>query len=212
AINTQVTAINRYQGAPNFEAAGAPIEGRSGGGMFNSAGQLVGVCFAADHEGNEGLYAALGSIYAKLDELKLSNVYRNPRVGNMAQLSQEESTPVVPPTQNQVAVAAAPTPPLTIRGQQPTSTSSSTSPNSMTPDWPPREAPVTPEVVQGPAASATPLSQEEQAAFEEIQRLGADSEVVCIIRPKTPDGKSQVIRLENASPSFVSKLREQAPR
>lgn len=198
AIDTQVTAINRYQGAPNVEAAGAPIEGRSGGGMFNREGQLVGVCFAADHEGNEGLYAALGSIYAKLDELKLSSVYRNPQTGQTAEVAAE------PPREESVAAVPSRSldPQVTIRGQQPSTTSS----------WPLQEATTAPEDSLHAQATAAPLSPEEQAAYEEIQRLGAESEVVCIIRPKTPDGKSQVIRLENASSAFVSKLREQSQR
>lgn len=198
AINTQVTAINRYQGAPNVEAAGAPIEGRSGGGMFNSDGQLVGVCFAADHEGNEGLYAALGSIYAKLDELKLSAIYRNPQVGQAAAIAAE----VPQPEQAASAPSQALAPQVTIRGQQP----------ATTPSWPLQEAPAAPEKSLHAQATAAPLSPEEQAAYEEIQRLGAESEVVCIIRPKTPEGKSQVIRLENASAAFVSKLQEQSRR
>ena len=76
ALATRVTNVDRYQGPPNIEASGAPVEGRSGGGLFNSAGQLVGVCFAADYEGNEGLYTALESIHDELDRLNLSDIYR----------------------------------------------------------------------------------------------------------------------------------------
>jgi hypothetical protein len=42
--------------------------------------------------------------------------------------------------------------------------------------------------------------------LEEIQRRGAHSEVICIIRPHSPDGKSEVITLPNASPEFVQAL------
>lgn len=71
----RVNSLDRYAGAPNFEVSGAPEEGRSGGGVFNLQGQLIGVCYAADYEGKEGLYAALESIHAGLDELKLTDVY-----------------------------------------------------------------------------------------------------------------------------------------
>jgi len=77
-IRTRVTALNRYQGPANVEAAGAPVEGRSGGGMFNLQGQLVGVCFAADPQAGEGLYSATSSIHAKLDTLGLTMIYRPP--------------------------------------------------------------------------------------------------------------------------------------
>ena len=82
ALATRVTNVDRYQGPPNIEAGGAPVEGRSGGGLFNSAGQLVGVCFAADYEGNEGLYTALASIHDELDRLGLSDVYRTAGAGD----------------------------------------------------------------------------------------------------------------------------------
>ena len=59
---TQITAINRYQGHPNVEAARAPVEGRSGGGLFNAQGQVIGICYAAEPKGDEGLYASLSSI------------------------------------------------------------------------------------------------------------------------------------------------------
>lgn len=71
----RVNSLDRYAGAPNFEVSGAPEEGRSGGGVFNLQGQLIGVCYAADYEGKEGLYAALESIHTGLDELKLTDVY-----------------------------------------------------------------------------------------------------------------------------------------
>src|SRR5690606_33556676 len=80
-----ITAVNRYQGHPNVETAGAPEEGRSGGGLFNAAGQLIGVCYAADKEGNEGLYASLDSIYPKLDALQLTAVLQTPPSQSPAQ-------------------------------------------------------------------------------------------------------------------------------
>lgn len=71
-MSSQITAIDKYLGPPNIQAAGLPVQGRSGGGLFNARGELIGVCNAADPEDNEGLYAALGAIHAELDRLKLS--------------------------------------------------------------------------------------------------------------------------------------------
>ena len=73
---------------------------------------------------------------------------------------------------------------------------------------------------QQPQATATPppasppipqakLEPGEQAALEEIQRRGADAEVICIIRSRDPSGKSEVITLPNASPEFVRALTQQ---
>ena len=87
--------MNRYQGHANVEAARAPEEGRSGGGLFNANGQLIGVCYAADPQGNEGLYASLDSIYQKLDALQLTATLQTPPGGASQELaSQSPQLPV----------------------------------------------------------------------------------------------------------------------
>ena len=73
---SQITAVNRFLGKPNFSAAGAPIDGRSGGGLFAADGQLIGVCNAADHASDEGLYAGLASIHWQLDQIGQSEIYQ----------------------------------------------------------------------------------------------------------------------------------------
>ena len=88
---SRITAVNRYQGAPNIEASGAPVEGRSGGGLFNSAGQLIGICNAADPVDNEGIYAGLESIHWQLARIGQEQLFaattptgrsaESPRVG-----------------------------------------------------------------------------------------------------------------------------------
>jgi S1-C subfamily serine protease len=67
--DTRITKLNRYLGAPNIEAAGMPVQGRSGGGLFNSNGQLIGVCFAADSEHDEGLYSGTQSVLEQLHRI-----------------------------------------------------------------------------------------------------------------------------------------------
>jgi len=182
AIESRITAIDRYQGHPNVEVAGAPVEGRSGGGLFNTEGQLIGVCFAADPESNEGLYASLPSIVEKLESLGLSMVYQSSN-------AVAQQTPVVP------QVASVPDPSFAVRGQEPMAHS------------PNMESPFAQVAANPPAVS---LSPSEQATFEEIQRRSEDSEVICIVRPKIPGGKSEVISLSNASPQFVRSLVELA--
>ena len=63
--DTRITGINKYNqhlGVSNLEIAGAPIDGRSGGGLFDESGRLIGVCNAADYKGDVGIYAGPGSI------------------------------------------------------------------------------------------------------------------------------------------------------
>lgn len=74
-ISNQVIAVNRYHGPANLVVGGRPVDGRSGGGLFDASGVLIGVCNAADQEEDEGLYAALGPIHSELDRAGLAFVY-----------------------------------------------------------------------------------------------------------------------------------------
>jgi hypothetical protein len=125
----------------------------------------------------------------------LSDVYRTP--GGTA------------PSDSSLAAAAAPTtatPPI-VRGQEP-----------MQPVMPlPDRAAAPPASLvaidpNGAAAGAAPpnLNRVEQAAFDEIMSRATDAEVVCIIRPREPGGKSEVITLESVSPEFVRALAERS--
>lgn len=57
-----VTRLNRYQGPDNVECTGVPVLGRSGGGLFNEEGEVIGICMAADEEQRRGLYLGLRPI------------------------------------------------------------------------------------------------------------------------------------------------------
>lgn len=192
AWSTRITTINRYQGYPNVEAARAPVEGRSGGPLYNAAGQVIGVCFAANPEDDEGLYASLASIHAKLDELQMSAVYQSPGIGN-------EAPATAPAGQFADAQPQAGMLPdeLEVRGQNPTPP-----PSSMAGAWPNDAEAAAPT---GVPAFAT-MSAEERAAIEEIARRSGGAEVICIIRPRTPDGRSDVIKLDGVSADFVKAL------
>lgn len=58
ALDTRITAIDKFLGPPNVQVAGLPVQGRSGGGLFSDDGHVIGVCNAADPADNEGLYAS----------------------------------------------------------------------------------------------------------------------------------------------------------
>jgi thiol-disulfide isomerase/thioredoxin len=206
ARSSHITTINRFQGFPNVEAAGAPVEGRSGGPLYNAEGQVIGVCYAANPQDDEGLYASIASIHAKLDELKLTSVY-SPGV-------EAPGLNGAPATQLAATVPAAPQ--VSVRGQEPTAEATS----ALTGAWPaptasaPRAAigssaqvDVTPTPGAAPAgAAAASLSPAEQATIEEIARRSAGAEVICIIRPQDPNGRSDVIKLSGVSPGFVRTL------
>lgn len=94
---TQVTSINRYVGPANVQVGFQPVQGRSGGGLFSSDGRVVGVCYAADPEGDEGLFAALPAVLEALDRNRLSFVYQSPAGNRRAEdgLRQVASAPDV---------------------------------------------------------------------------------------------------------------------
>ena len=191
AVSSKITMVDRYQGFSNVEVAGAPIQGRSGGGLFNAQGQLIGVCNAADPQGNEGLYASLPSIHEKFDELKLSMIYQG-----------RQATPQSPLANPAAMLAAQPLPdnvPVEVRGQNAIehATTAPVAPAINT-------ASVAPPVTQ--VAASVELSPTERAALQEITARAAQSEVICIVRPQSPDGKSEVIKLQGVSPAFVEAL------
>ena len=72
---TIISKLNRYLGSSNIEIAGAPTQGRSGGGLFDAKGRLIGVCHAADYDLDEGLYGGPEVIHALLEKHRLN---RNP--------------------------------------------------------------------------------------------------------------------------------------
>lgn len=73
---SKINDLNKFLGPDNVTVDGEPVQGRSGGGLFNARGEIVGVCNAADPTDREGLFAALTTVHAQLDDAKLSFVYR----------------------------------------------------------------------------------------------------------------------------------------
>jgi S1-C subfamily serine protease len=190
-LASRITSLDRYQGPPNVEASGAPVEGRSGGGLFNDKGELIGVCFAADYEGNEGLYAALESIHDELAKRGLSDI------------SGSADSDASQPNNGQAANADTPI----VRGQEPLAPvlpipigdADATA-------LPPVGAAVAVEATAGAATIPAGLNAVEQAAWEEIMSRATTAEVICIIRPKEHGGQSEVITLDDVSPEFVRAL------
>ena len=208
---TRITAVNRDQGHANVEAARAPEEGRSGGGLFNAAGQLIGVCLAADPQGNEGLYASIDSIYQKLDALNLTATLQTPP---------SPASQALEPAQQVQQVAVAPAP-FEVRGQSPTPPASAIGADAANPfanASNPQDASGAANASLGRLAStsnspAAPpqvdpstLAPEERAAIQEIGRRAGNSEVIVIIRPHNATEPSDVIKLKAASPEFVQTL------
>jgi hypothetical protein len=76
--SSRITAVNKYELPDNIVVAGAPVIGRSGGGLFSSDGRLIGVCNLANKDDDEGIYAALTLLHHSLDGEQLSWIYQQP--------------------------------------------------------------------------------------------------------------------------------------
>ena len=74
--NLEVTALNRYTGPDNIECTGIPVQGRSGGGLFNENNEIVGVCIAADPKEKRGLYCGLNPVVELLEDCGLTHIIR----------------------------------------------------------------------------------------------------------------------------------------
>ena len=92
--NLFVTALNRYTGPDNVECTGVPVQGRSGGGLFNLENEVVGVCIAADPKEKRGLYAGLKPILELVASCGLESIIRQ---------QEPVSQPVAQPVESVVA-------------------------------------------------------------------------------------------------------------
>jgi hypothetical protein len=73
-LSIEVVDIDRYKGPSNIVCTVDPAVGRSGGGLFNSNGQLIGVCSCADRDQHEGLYMARQPIVELFKNAKLTHL------------------------------------------------------------------------------------------------------------------------------------------
>jgi S1-C subfamily serine protease len=75
-LAVKVVSLDRYDvNIPSHLVCSVdPAVGRSGGGLFNDAGQLIGVCSCADREQHEGLYMGREPIHALFEKAGLTSL------------------------------------------------------------------------------------------------------------------------------------------
>ncbi|OHB85505.1 MAG: hypothetical protein A2V98_14445 [Planctomycetes bacterium RBG_16_64_12] len=180
---SRVTALDKYTGPPNLEVAGLPVQGRSGGGLFSEDGLLIGVCNAADPSEDEGLYTALAAVDAELSRAELAFIYRS---GGQSPAVEAPLVALDPPAMPRQMPRPSDLVPTT---DVPTASSGNPSDRRLAD---PRQG----------------LRGEEQAALEEIRRRKSQGdEVVCVIRSRSdPQAPSEIIVLNDVSPSFLDQL------
>ncbi|MBC7819783.1 MAG: trypsin-like peptidase domain-containing protein [Planctomycetaceae bacterium] len=199
-LQHRVTALNRYLGPDNVECTGVPIQGRSGGGLFDTAGRLIGVCIAADQRDQRGLYSGLKPIHELLNKAKLSYLY--PQAEPRPQTEALAARDVTKKPTKSLSTAIAEEPVFDQNESEPTSNAAA-SPFASSKHSIESDIPSLAELTAA-ALQATPGNAREAAANFDPQN---ESEVVCIIRPlNNPRSVSRVVIINRASSKFLSQL------
>lgn len=174
----KVTAVDKYVGPHNIECTGLPVRGRSGGGLFNANGEVVGVCIAADREGNRGLYSGLLAVHALLEQGGLAHLYQP--TASSGTLAKNDAT------SNANA-------PLAAASQVSSAVSDSA--------W-------SDALAANPPVASRPVEETRPAVHHQPVDLNAGSaEVVVIIRdPSNPNSQNRVVIIHAASQKFLSYL------
>jgi thiol-disulfide isomerase/thioredoxin len=106
--DSHISKLNRYIGPSNVEVAGAPVQGRSGGGLFNEKSQLIGVCYAADAELNEGLFSGPEVVYQQLSRLGLTRLYHAASSSEQVAIGTPKSSAISPASFPNKAIVVSP--------------------------------------------------------------------------------------------------------
>jgi thiol-disulfide isomerase/thioredoxin len=187
----KITALNRYAGSDNIEVGGMPAEGRSGGGLFNKEGRLIGVCSGADPHHKEGMYAGLKTVQGLLERCRLGHLYE-------AGSDEERSELLVQNGESADADSADGEEGLgspLVGGELKSQTARPAAvPNGRN------------RVSQSKAEIAE--STDEETIRDALEHAG-EAEIVCIIRPKQPGAESRVVILNRASRRFVDYLADE---
>lgn len=210
----EVTAVDLYEGASTVECTGVPVQGRSGGGLFNRNGELIGVCFAADPQQKRGIYTGLSVVQSSL---------RSVGLGRLFELPTSAPTPQEGLVDAGVSGGAAPDV-SSMFSSEPVPSRSPVAPsrfNGNRFDPPQDGSRFDGTRAQNTVASADAprnLSSRHDSIMSGESRLTGDSEalgsmaeeaeIVVIVRPKNqPEGASRVVIINEASPKLLAYLR-----
>ena len=188
--NSFITGVNRVIGPPNIEVAGAPVNGRSGGGLFTEDGQLIGICNLASPQDNEGIYASLPLVHQQLDHIGQQRIY----LSEDRQIATAASS-ATPPAAN----ALLPQPETKLAWEQPMAQPAAIP----TINKPLPSAPLPP-----PPLAAVPTSASGGARATSVSAPTENvTEIICVIRTESdPQGQSRVVVLDRPSQQLIEQI------
>jgi S1-C subfamily serine protease len=184
---SEITAISQYYGPPNITARGEPTIGRSGGGLFNQDGVLIGVCNFASPSDHTGIYAAVESVHAELTRVQLQSLFEEP----VEQLAAAREVDATQASATSDRPASAPS-----RGL-------------------PRQQPA-PDRVAGTQNMESDSSLRDAAEIQSViagQSPEADEETEAIIvlpARKNARSRAEILHIKRLDPSMLDRLREQS--
>jgi thiol-disulfide isomerase/thioredoxin len=194
--DSRVTHVNRYLGPCNIEIEGAPAVGRSGGGLFDVQGRLIGVCNAACSQENEGIYASASVIYEQLARIDHSHLFELATKPEEIRPVGIQSTP--PSVQVHPVALAAAAPPNGIAWPDETS--------------PPDDRQAIAKNQQMPNhGSVSPLHNPSSALPNAGEALSKSTspegvQVICVVR--TPGGTDRVVTIHQAPENLLSAIEQ----
>jgi S1-C subfamily serine protease len=208
-----------------IQVSGAPVSGRSGGGLFTEDGYLIGVCNTADPVQNDGHFVPPQIIRYVLQSMQLSEIYENPSLTDhsSAEHSSTEhltvpvtTTPHQPTTENFAIINPPTANPATLNP----AVTNPTIVNPTTRLEPLKMAvqpiPVTIDPATDSANDPTTeqrMDEKQRATLDEIKRRKQDGdEVILIVRSRrNPEIPSDVIILNGTSDQFLDALVKHEP-
>ena len=171
----RVKDVNKFDGPPTLTCTGIPAQGRSGGGLFDENGTLVGVCFAADADENKrpngGVYCGLKPVHELLTKHELARLIPSDAEDSALAVTEPDHSPAEWPGKAGLVDSA---------------------PMSTAPVLPPEDASIQPSTMP---LTKTPAAEEFAAD---------DAEVVVIIRSRSAGtAGDKVILIHKPSRKFL---------
>ena len=181
--HSAIKNLARYDGALKYDIFGRPVNGRSGGGLFNSQGQLIGVCNAAAVEVDEGIFTALETVHGELAKTQLDRLFET---------APEKAAPIL------VAAAPVDRKEIALAASTPSATRLTPS-RKMIPIERNKQKPEEPVRL----ASSSPVRN---VSFEQAVPNNSDREVIITVRSKSDPENSRTITISDPTPKLLDYL------